>query len=242
MSFFNLLASIKNRYESRYDLFARKIIRKWFLNYKWVQQPSILDIGCGQGDDLAIFRDCFPNSRAVGIDIPGIYPTELKVDNIERYSVNLESMPLPFADSSFEVVIANQVFEHLKNWGHALMESARVLKTDGILIIGIPNLASLHNRVLLSMGKQPTCIRAGSMHVRGFTYDGIKEVIEHENIFKITKIAGAGFYPFPPRVAKLLSELFPASSATLYLECNKIGDYKRFKTVEAIDRLAEMSL
>ena len=242
MFIYKRLISLKNKYVSDYDLFGRQIIRKWISEYNWNHNPNILDLGCGQGDDLASFREFYPSSHAVGIDIQGIDSPELKVDNIERRSVNLESTALPFSDSTFDILIANQVFEHLKNWAYVLMESTRVLKPNGILIIGVPNLASLHNRVLLCAGRQPTCIRTGSMHVRGFTLHGLREVLEHAEIFRIRSVAGLGFYPFPARIARSLSSIFPSAAATLYVECVKIGDHRDFQSIEAIDRIAEMSL
>ena len=39
-------------------------------------------------------------------------------------------------------------------------EFSRVLKVGGQIIVGLPNLAALHRRILLLLGKQPTCIRA----------------------------------------------------------------------------------
>lgn len=52
-----------------------------------------------------------------------------------------------------------------------------VLKLDGILIVGAPNLAALHNRVLLLFGGQPTVLKLGLAHVRGLTWAGFRNFL-----------------------------------------------------------------
>ena len=67
------------------------------------------------------------------------------------------------------MVIANQILEHTKEVFWIWHEIARVLAPRGQLILGVPNLASAHNRLLLLLGRQPSVIKTASAHVRGFT-------------------------------------------------------------------------
>ena len=53
-------------------------------------------------------------------------------------------------------MIANQILEHTKEVFWIWHEIARVLAPQGQLILGVPNLASAHNRLLLLLGRQPT--------------------------------------------------------------------------------------
>jgi SAM-dependent methyltransferase len=46
---------------------------------------------------------------------------------------------LPFAEKSFDVVIAFEVIEHLERWRDLLAEASRVLKDTGVLLISTPN-------------------------------------------------------------------------------------------------------
>jgi hypothetical protein len=48
-----------------------------------------------------------------------------------------------------------------------------VLRGRGSLIVGVPDLASMHGRILLACGHQPTQIRSASAHVHGFTRRGV---------------------------------------------------------------------
>ena len=84
--------------------------------------------------------------------------------------IDLESQPFPWPDASMDVVVVNQVLEHLKNIWLPMNELHRVLRPDGAAILSVPNLASLHNRVLMALGRQPTSVRTFGPHVRGYTY------------------------------------------------------------------------
>jgi SAM-dependent methyltransferase len=50
---------------------------------------------------------------------------------------------LPFADASFDVVLATDVIEHVDDDGHATAEIARVLAPDGLALITVPAFQSL---------------------------------------------------------------------------------------------------
>jgi predicted SAM-dependent methyltransferase len=85
---------------------------------------------------------------------------------------DIECDRFPFADETVDLVVANQILEHVNEIFWVLHECARVLRLGGILVIGVPNLASFHNRVLLAAGRQPTSLINASAHVRA-TRDGI---------------------------------------------------------------------
>ncbi len=46
---------------------------------------------------------------------------------------------LPFADHSFDLVVMNQVIEHVSNQSAVLAEATRVLKPGGVLYVACPN-------------------------------------------------------------------------------------------------------
>ncbi len=103
----------------------------------------------------------------------------------------------------------------------------RVLEVGGYLMISIPNLASLHNRILLMFGCQPTSIKTNSAHVRGFTkkdlLDFINTIFPHG--MELIDFKGSNFYPFPPFLANPLSSLFPNLSWGNVFLFKKIHSY-----------------
>lgn len=56
--------------------------------------------------------------------------------------VDASEIRLPFADSTFDFIIANHVMEHLPQWFETMKEFARVVKIGGRIEIWIPPISS----------------------------------------------------------------------------------------------------
>ncbi|HUU25732.1 MAG TPA: class I SAM-dependent methyltransferase [Methyloceanibacter sp.] len=116
-------------------------------NYRYVLQsalklsgseaPVVLDFGCGRGKLLD-----FAEKSSLPMTVFG-------ADSFEGHYKNWESAPggrirkikdgrIPFDDSTFDVVIANQVFEHIPEPLPALNEIVRVLKPGGVFLALFP--------------------------------------------------------------------------------------------------------
>jgi SAM-dependent methyltransferase len=62
---------------------------------------------------------------------------------------------LPFADNSFELVVNEQVIEHLHNTTWFIQELFRITKPGGHLLIATENLVSIPNRIMVLLGFAP---------------------------------------------------------------------------------------
>jgi predicted SAM-dependent methyltransferase len=82
---------------------------------------------------------------------------------------DIERERFPFDDECMDVIIINQVMEHVKEVFWILHKVSRILKTRGHFIVGVPNLAFYVQRLLLLIGEQHSCIKNYSAHVRGYT-------------------------------------------------------------------------
>jgi len=60
----------------------------------------------------------------------------------------------PLSSNSFDVVVSNQVIEHLVGTDHFITEIKRVLKPGGYTVISTENLSSWHNIFALVLGYQ----------------------------------------------------------------------------------------
>lgn len=185
----------------------------------------ILDLGVGQGEDFLNIRNSFGKEMVdlYGVECWGPYIKEVKKKGINVFSADIERDQLPFKDAFFDVVIANQIIEHTKEIFWIFSEISRVLKKDGIAIIGVPNLAALHNRILLLLGNQPSCVKMLGPHVRGVTKNSFMEFVTEGGYFNVTKVKGSNFYPFPKTIARPLSSLFPTFSVCLFFVCQRTG-------------------
>lgn len=88
---------------------------------------KVLDIGCGDGQVSRL-------AARLGADVIGIDPTWNCVSVAgERGTVvaRAGAAQLPFADASFDAVVACLVFEHIRDVDDAIAEVARVLQPGG---------------------------------------------------------------------------------------------------------------
>jgi SAM-dependent methyltransferase len=135
---------------------------------------------------------------------------------------------LPFNDEYFDIVIANQVLEHTKDIWWITSEISRVIKKGGIFLVGVPNLLSLHNQLLMLLGRHPISIEIVGPHVRGFTIDGFSRFIKLDNYFELLKVAGSNFYPFPINISKIACKLFPMWSVGIFFlvqRTSRVGNF-----------------
>lgn len=104
--------------------------------------PSVLDVGCGRGYLLKRLRR--QGWNCAGIDIPES-PVPKKKNGMDcRVG---DASALPWSSGLFDLVVLNHVLEHVVDPWRACREAARVLRTGGILYLGVPNYASWQSRL-----------------------------------------------------------------------------------------------
>jgi SAM-dependent methyltransferase len=83
--------------------------------------------------------------RFCGLDIaPERFAGAMRQHQLDIRKVDFEADPVPFEDETFDVVLFNEVFEHLRmNLIATMLEVRRVLKTGGTLLLSTPNARSL---------------------------------------------------------------------------------------------------
>lgn len=205
--------------------YGRHIIEKFLRN---CDNPGlIVDLGAGHGIDLETAKKIFPNAGIHAVEVYKPYCAELDSLGFTVHSVDIEKDVYPFNNNSVDVVIANQIIEHLKEIFWVFHQTSRILKQGGSFIIGVPNIAALHNRLLLSFGRQPTQLKNWSAHVRGWTKKDILSFVN--NIFPggytLKEFGGSNFYPFPPAVSKPLANLFPNLAWGIFIRFEKTKEY-----------------
>jgi SAM-dependent methyltransferase len=104
----------------------------------------ILDVGCGTGLFLKFARDA-------GHEVQGIEISESAVRYGQQvYGIPIEQGTLENSDlpaDAFDIVTMWHVLEHTRDPIAALSIVERVLKPGGMLLFGVPNIASLEARV-----------------------------------------------------------------------------------------------
>jgi SAM-dependent methyltransferase len=184
--------------ERRHERLEHAVVREIARAIKTLArgQRRLLEIDAGQGLQTLLFHNQLDRpERPVIYDRedlrgPGVRP---KTDFAR---VDIESAVFPAPDDHFDLIVWNRDLVTVKNVGSALQEVGRVLRPRGVLVVAIPNLAALHNRLLLLVGRQPTTLHINNGdHVRGFAIASTSRFLKHDLGFRILRIAGVGLPP-----------------------------------------------
>ncbi len=97
----------------------------------------VLDFGCGDGACVATMRAARLDAFGADVEAPGWSPFRGLVAQ-GRVAAFAPDAALPFADATFAVVTANQVFEHVPEPVRALDEIRRILRPGGALVALFP--------------------------------------------------------------------------------------------------------
>ena len=105
---------------------------------------KVLDLGCRDG---RLTRHFIDQNEVVGMDIDKVALKECeKKLNIKTKWVDF-SIQIPLATSSFDVIIAGEVLEHLPCPSITVAEVSRILKPNGLFIGSVPNSYHIKNRL-----------------------------------------------------------------------------------------------
>jgi SAM-dependent methyltransferase len=111
----------------------------------------ILDIGCRSG---ALTRSFAEGNEVVGLDVDRDALAEAAKLGIQTVWADAEEA-LPFEDASFDVVVAAELLEHLREPERLVREAGRILRPGGALVGSVPNAYRLKNRLRFLAGRDP---------------------------------------------------------------------------------------
>lgn len=121
---------------------------EWVLsNYRWRGGERVLDVGCGNGAYYYPVLYQAPDASAPieyhGLDRSiGILKSHPMSPSPRLVSADITQ--LPYADQTFDVIMANHMLYHVDHLGRALQEIKRVLKPDGVLIAATNSILSMY--------------------------------------------------------------------------------------------------
>ncbi|MEK7721575.1 MAG: class I SAM-dependent methyltransferase [Elusimicrobiota bacterium] len=130
----------KNRYTERWEEFCAMFDALLARARGFKRQGKLLDVGAGVGALMSA-------AKKRGFEVSGV-ETSTWASAFAREEKGLEVFTGTLADARletevFDVVVINHVLEHVRVPLELLAEARRVLKNDGLLVIGVPNIGSI---------------------------------------------------------------------------------------------------
>ena len=126
----------------------------------------VLDLGCGAGGTMELFRGINPQCMWQGAEVED--SPELRAAGAHSSAITFfDGVNLPWDDDSFDLVYTNQVFEHVRRPEALLADVFRVLKPGGAFAGSVSYLEPYHSLSLFNYTPYGliTVLRDAGFHV-----------------------------------------------------------------------------
>lgn len=175
----------------------------------------LLDVGCSSGAFVWIAQN-------MGLNAEGVEPTEKPLEKAREMGLKVHLgllHEIGFPDNSFDLITLFEVIEHLDKPAELLKECRRILRPNGILVIGTGNTQSWTRKIRGSSWEFFDMHRFGG-HINFFCPKSIAVLATFTGFtIKKTISSGVKFFqkeelPLPLyRISKLLAEMLNIPSA-----------------------------
>ena len=214
--------------------------KKWFLyryiknHVKKVDQPQILDVGCGTGATLIDFKRMFGRKvKVFGVDVVhmqvDLAKEKIKQNGVWAEAHHFDGVNLPFADNSFDAIYTSDVLGHVEHVEAWLLELNRVLKSGGVLAMFSESKLGKHAYVRKYLMERGLNLDPhAEFHISLYSKTMLKELIERAG-FEIKSIRTAFWASFLVHPDEFYEKLQSTNNHRFLKLVNKI--LYRFKKI-----------
>ena len=150
---------------------------------------KVLEIGCGEGN--------FKNNLNYKNEYWGVEPNEIACSNAKKkldrvLEGTYQDVEKDLPNSYFDLIICNDVIEHMRDHEKFLQSIKKKIKKNGVLISSVPNVRYVDNLFNLLKRKDWKYVNSGILdktHLRFFTKKSLKRILE-DNGFVIEIFKG----------------------------------------------------
>lgn len=186
-----------------------------------LDKKAVLDVGCSYGEFLVHFG---PGSLGLTI-----IKREVEIGNNRGLNVqygNIESDDFMLPGGGFDVIFANNIFEHLLSPHTFLIKVKKYLKPNGIFILGVPCIPKIVS--LLRFRKFQGSLYP--LHINFFTKETLTKTVEAGG-YKI--LMTRGFHFRNTFLDKLLDPIYPHMYIIAEVDKNFQYNERRMEELEA---------
>lgn len=129
---------------------------RWITENLPASSESLRIIDIGPTPHTLKIKELYAHYEIAALDRTELLQERLNAVGVQLKTCNLDDEPIPFASDSFDVVIFTEVLEHIfAPPSEVLREVGRILRKGGKLLLSVPNIARLMNRLKLLFGITP---------------------------------------------------------------------------------------
>lgn len=133
---------------------------------------SLLDVGCGAGEFLAIASEYSYDCLGVDVSKDGVEIARQKGLNAEAFDFLTHRF-----ERSFSVITMWDVMEHLRCPREFLIRAAELLDDDGVLVLKIPGFGRLNFSILRWLPSRSSVLLGAPDHIQYFTPQSIGRLL-----------------------------------------------------------------
>jgi SAM-dependent methyltransferase len=134
----------------------------------------ILDIGCGTGWLLYQYKQ-------KGWQVAGVEPSPKAAEIGNKQGLNIFNGTLldtSYQNNEFDYIHSNHSFEHIYNPNEVLKEVHRILKPNGKILIGIPNIGGINAKI----ARKYWYYLGAPVHTFNYSPKNITQLLEKHNL------------------------------------------------------------
>jgi len=148
------------------------------------KKEKVLEVGYGSGIFFPTLNQFYKELHGLDIHKKNKEVTNsLEKMNIKAKLISANLLNMPYRDQTFDTLVSMSTFEHIKEIDQAIKESARVLKPNGEIIVGVPARNSLTNTFFDLVGEHEP------VHIMHPTtqFDLLRTIKKYFKVIKIKK-------------------------------------------------------
>lgn len=141
---------------------------------------KVLDVGCSSGELGSKLKEKLNVEKVIGIEF-NEDAAKIASKNLDEVFIgDAENINLPFENDYFDCIIYADILEHLINPWTVLQKHKKLLRSEGFIIVSIPNIRHIHTFSNLLRGNWKYVDRGifDKTHLRFFTLKSITESLQ----------------------------------------------------------------
>lgn len=176
--------NINNEFHERRISLTLKLLREGIKNKQG--KIRVLDLGCGQGHITEKIRLALPDEEITGLDY-SVSAIEYARDHFPEIDFAVgNAYKCPYSNEYFDMVVCNNLWEHVPDPLLLLNQMSAVLKPGGSLIVSTPSRYRLNNLVKILLGKP--VVFMSDQHITEYTVGQVIEQLRYGG-FTVTQMA-----------------------------------------------------